>query len=292
MPYSIVAIGEALWDVFPDERRPGGAPCNVAYHAAQLGNRAAIITRVGSDADGDELVEFLADRGLTTAFIQRDTSHRTGTVRVVFIDGEPEYTIVENVAWDHLEANTHALDAISSANAVCFGSLAQRTPTGRASIQKLVAAASPTCLKVFDVNLRPPFIDRDVVETSLRLSDIVKMSEAEVDTLSALFSQTDLTAWLLSEMAVELVCTTFGPGGAAVTTSEGSTRVPASPVDTERGDFVGVGDAFIAAMTHRLVRGNDPASAVSFANRYAAIVARHRGAMPDLTEADHTHLAN
>ncbi len=292
MSHSIVAIGELLWDVFPDERRPGGAPCNVAYHAARLGNRASVITRVGSDADGDELVGFLAKRGLNTSLIQRDSAHPTGIVRVKFVEGEPEYTIVENVAWDNLQATPVALEAVSSADALCFGSLAQRSAAGRTEIQKLVAAAGPKCLKVFDVNLRPPFVDRALIEASLLLANVVKLNASEAETLSKLFGRTDLTSWLLSEMAVSLVCSTFGAEGAAVVTLSGSARVPASPVDTEGGDFVGVGDAFIAAMTHRLVRGDDPTAAVTFANRYAALIATRRGAMPDIDEADYARFVN
>ncbi|MCA8996856.1 MAG: hypothetical protein KDA80_07720, partial [Planctomycetaceae bacterium] len=122
----VIGLGEVLWDVFPDEKRPGGAPANFAYHAQQLGCRGMVVSRVGQDDDGDQLVTFLRGKGLETATIQRDPDHKTGWVSVTLDDaGHPDYIIHEGVAWDFLETDDTLVQAMESASAVCFGTLAQ-----------------------------------------------------------------------------------------------------------------------------------------------------------------------
>ncbi len=286
MTYNIVAIGEVLWDVFPDERRPGGAPSNVAYHATQLGDHGAVVTRVGADVDGEELTTFLDDRGVDVSCVQRDKEHPTGIVEVSFLEGEPQYLIVEDVAWDFIEPTEAAIALVRQADAICYGTLVQRSPASRHAVHELLLEARGQALVVLDVNLRPPFVDKAVLEASLKRSDVVKMSASEVKTVSSLLDQQDLVAWLLDDVGVEQVCTTYGKDGAAIATKDGRVEVPGVPVNTSDGDFVGVGDAFIAAMTHKLVRESDPEEALRFANRYAALVVTRRGAMPTISDAD------
>lgn len=286
MSKSIVAVGEALWDIFPDERHPGGAPTNVAFHAARLGNRSSIVTRVGEDEPGEQLVAYLREHGVDTSLVQRDRKKPTGTVRVEFEDGEPRYTIVTDVAWDHLEATEAAREKVCEADAVCFESLSQRHDVARASIQKLLADARGQALTVFDVNLRPPFLSADVLNASLRLSDVVKLGESEVAHVSSLLGRSDLLAWLLYEVGVTAVCITRGERGASMTTKSAEADVSGVSVDTSRGDAVGAGDAFLAALTHELVRETDMQEALRFANRYAALVATKRGAMPALSPSE------
>lgn len=286
MTYNIVAIGEILWDLFPDERRPGGAPSNVAYHATQLGDRGAVVTRVGADLDGEELTTFLENRGVDISCVQRDQEHPTGAVNISFVEGEPHYVIVENVAWDFIEPTERATTLVREADAVCYGTLVQRSPTSRHAVHELLLEARGHALVVLDVNLRPPFVDAAVLEASLKRSDVVKMSASEVQTVSTLLDKQDLVAWLLDDAGVGQVCTTYGKDGAAITTKNGRVEVPGVAVNTTDGDFVGVGDAFIAAVTHKLVRESDPEEALRFANRYAALVATRRGAMPKLSDID------
>ncbi|MBT8400739.1 MAG: carbohydrate kinase [Rhodothermia bacterium] len=286
MTYKTVAIGEVLWDLFPDERRPGGAPSNVAYHATLLGDRGAIVTRVGADVDGEDLITFLEKRSVDVSGVQRDKEHPTGTVQVSFVEGEPHYVIVENVAWDFIEPTEAAMALVREADAICYGTLVQRSPASRHAVHELLLEARGRALVVLDVNLRPPFVDARVLEASLKRSDMVKMSAAEVETVSDLLGKPDLIAWLLEETEVAQVCTTYGKDGAAITTKDGRVAVPGVAVDTSDGDFVGVGDSFIAAMTHKLVRESDPEEALRFANRYAALVATRRGAMPKISDVD------
>ncbi len=286
MSQSIVAIGEALWDVFPDGRHAGGAPTNVAFHAARLGNDSSIVTRVGDDEAGEQLVAFLREHGVDTSLVQRDPSKATGTVKVDFEQGEPCYTISTDVAWDYIAATEEARERVCSADAVCFVSLVQRHDVSRGSVHRLLSDARGQTLIVFDVNLRPPFISADVLRRSLEMSDVVKLGEAEVEHVSSLLGQSDLVAWLTGHMGVQAVCTTRGARGASLTTKSTTVNVPGIEVDTSSGDAVGAGDAFLAALTHQFVRGADLETTLSFANRYAALVATKRGAMPNLLPSE------
>jgi fructokinase len=272
---TIVAIGEALWDVFPDQRRPGGAPCNVAYHAARLGDRGVIVTRVGDDSAGADLVAFLRERGVVTDFVQRDGTRPTGTVSVTIEESEPRYAITDD-----------ARTLTRTADIICVGSLAQRSEPSRAGIHQLLSEARGQALVVFDVNLRPPFIDAEVIDATLRTADVVKMSESEVARLSMVLERPSLISWLLQDVGVRAVCVTRGKGGASITTLQGTVSTPGTAIDASTGDAVGAGDAFTAAMAHQLVRNATLQETLHVANRYAALVATKRGAMPVLSSDD------
>lgn len=285
---TIVAIGEALWDVFPDERRPGGAPCNVAFHAARLGDRGVIVTRVGDDPPGNELVTFLRERGVDTDCVQRDGTRPTGTVVVTLEDADAHFTITDDVAWDHMAAEDHARALASAADAVCVGSLAQRSEVSRAAIQQLLSDARGRALVVFDVNLRAPFIDLEVIDATFRVADVVKVSESELAQLSTRLAKPSLIGWLLQTVGVQAVCVTRGEAGASITTLEGTVSAAGVEVDGSAGDTVGAGDAFTAAMAHQLVRNATPQETLHVANRYAALVATKKGAMPMLSSEELT----
>ncbi len=272
--------------MFPDGRRPGGAPCNVAFHAAHLGDRGVIVTRVGDDAAGAELVAFLRDRGVDTGYVQRDGTRPTGTVSVTIEDSDPQYVITEGVAWDYIAPEDAARALPTTADAVCVGSLAQRSEASRAAIQQLLSDARGQALVVFDVNLRPPFIDAEVIDATFGVSDVVKMSESEVARLSTLLDRPSLIGWLLESVGVQAVCVTRGKGGASITTLQGTVSAPGVEIDPSVGDVVGVGDAFTAAMAHQLVRDATPQETLHAANRYAALVATKQGAMPVISSEE------
>lgn len=283
MAKTIVAIGEALWDVFPDRRRPGGAPCNVAYHTARLGDRGVIITRVGDDPAGAELVRFLGEGGVLTDYVQCDETRPTGTVSVTIADSEPRYAIAEDVAWDRIAASDEARALMRAADAVCVGSLAQRGEISRSAIHRLLSSARGHALVVFDVNLRPPFVDPGALGATFRASHVVKMNESEVTRASELLERPSLIEWLIHDIGVRAVCVTMGAAGASISTREGTVSVEGLSIDPSAGDAVGAGDAFTAALAHRLVRGAAPEEALRTANRYAALVATKRGAMPEVS---------
>ena len=286
MPKTIVAVGEALWDVFPDQRRPGGAPCNVAFHAARLGDRGTIVTRVGADALGVELVAFLAGQGVDTSYVQHDATRPTGTVSVSLASADPAFAITEDVAWDHLVAEPGARALARTADAICLGSLAQRGAPSREAIQRLLAEARGRALIVFDVNLRRPFVDPGVIDATLRAADVVKMNESEVASVETLLERPSIVTWLLEETDVRAVCVTRGPDGASITTRRETVSASGVEVDTSRGDTVGAGDAFTAAMAHQFVHRATLQHVVDAANRYAAVIASKRGAMPALSREE------
>ena len=283
MTETIVAIGEALWDVFPDQRRPGGAPCNVAFHAAQLGDRGVIVTSVGSDDDGDELVAYLRQRGVDTGYMQRDATRPTGTVVVKLAHSSPRYDITSDVAWDYIAPEDAASELAAEADAICVGSLAQRSSTTRATIRQLLSDVRGKAVIVFDVNLRAPFVDPEIILTTFLGADVVKMSASEVVEVSTMLDRPALVQWLVESVGVQAVCVTRGEKGASVTTSDRTVSVPGIEVDASAGDSVGAGDAFTAAMTCALVRQATPEQALLTANRYAALVATKQGAMPLLS---------
>ncbi|HVF28408.1 MAG TPA: PfkB family carbohydrate kinase, partial [Pyrinomonadaceae bacterium] len=153
--YTVVGLGEVLWDELPEGRRLGGAPTNFAFMTAQLGNRGVVASRVGADDDGEDARRILSERGLDSSDVQSDEAHPTGTVRVhLDAGGQPQYVITENVAWDYLEWTPQWEELAKHADAVCFGTLAQRAPQARATIRQFLGATRGECVRIFDVNLR------------------------------------------------------------------------------------------------------------------------------------------
>jgi fructokinase len=284
---SLLGLGELLWDCFPDRRRPGGAPANVAFHAQQLGLRAATATRVGSDPLGDEIGQFLQSQGLSLEFVQRDPLHGTGTVTVEPALTNTKYTFLPDSAWDFLEPQPALLAAMKSAAAVCFGTLAQRCPVSRESIHTCLAATLPDCLIVYDVNLRPPFYEREWIERSLRQARIAKLNDDEIRILSSMFEtniddNTDFARWLLDRYQLDLVCITRGGAGCLLVASDEVVDVPGRPIQVV--DTVGAGDAFTAALIRTQLEDWPLQRSAEFANRVGALVASHAGAMPVLRE--------
>ena len=282
---TVLGIGELLWDCFGDTRRPGGAPANVAFHAAQLGARGQVCSRVGCDDLGDALLDELSEHGVDTRLIQRDASHPTGTVTVD--DKRPDhptYTIHEKVAWDYMEFDEMAEEAAGRASAICYGTLAQRSPQSREAVHRTLDAA-PKSMRVCDLNLRPPWYDRDTIESSLHRCTIVKLNEGEAQQLAGLFGfgasgAADCAVHLLSRFNIALVCITRGRNGNLLITSEAHVDEPGRRVRVV--DAVGAGDAFTAALVCGLLWEWPLAAVSKFANEVGALVASRQGAMPAL----------
>ena len=185
----IIAVGEILWDLLLTGPQLGGAPANFAYHAHALGAEAAIITRLGNDEYGREIIRRLRNMGLPEGAIQVDESAPTGTVKVELSgEGLTHYTVQQNVAWDYIAATPEALAYARAADAFCFGSLAQRGAASRQAIRQLVAATPPRALRVFDINLLQNFYSREVIEESLEHSNVLKMNDDELPTLATMFN--------------------------------------------------------------------------------------------------------
>ena len=301
-PHLILGIGELLWDVLPGGMRLGGAPANFAVMAGRLGNHAVILSRVGRDDLGRQAIERLDLMPVETRFLEVDPFHETGRVTVSLEGGDPRYTIHEPAAWDFLELTNEWIRLAARADAICFGSLAQRNPQARQSIQALAAATSPACIRVFDVNLRRPFYSSEVIEQSLGLASVVKMNDAEaplVLDLLGLTLQGSLAASearstpeylrvaaerLLAEFpSLGTVAITRGGSGSLLVTRDQWDLHPGFPVKI--ADGIGAGDAFTAAITHYMLRGADLATLNEAGNRWGGWVASQSGAMPALPDS-------
>lgn len=285
---SVIGLGELLWDVFPDSRRPGGAPANVAYQAQQLGGRGLVASRVGNDELGREILEYLKDRGLDVSTVQTDPDHPTGCVTVDVSDAHhPTYTIHEDVAWEYLQSDDALLTAMGHAAAVCFGTLAQRSPVSRDAIRTALAAASCDCLIVCDVNLRQHYWSADCVTESLEAASVAKLNHEEARLLAPVLDcpaddLTEFSAELRRRYSLRAVCVTRAERGCLLVGSDEVADVPGRRVDVV--DAVGSGDAFTAGLITALLENWPLRAAAEFANEIGALVATQRGAMPDLAD--------
>ncbi|MFQ3648885.1 MAG: carbohydrate kinase [Gemmataceae bacterium] len=281
----ILGVGEILWDLLPDGRVLGGAPFNFVFHCHQLGQRATIVSRVGDDAPGHDLRASLRALGLSDALIQTDPVHPTGSVSVTLQDGQPHYSIHEEVAWDYLQSADSLDAALAGVHFVCFGTLVQRHPVSRATVQRLLRMASQQAIVLCDVNLRAPFYTREILESSLQLARWVKLNDDELVTLRQLFQlrgrgESGWIAALRQRFDVELVALTRGAAGCLIQTADD--EISASGVKVEVVDTIGAGDAFTAALVCATLEGRDLGEAATLANRYAATVATHRGGTPQI----------
>ena len=285
--YRILGIGELLWDVLPEGARLGGAPANYTVMAARLGNYAAVLSCIGRDALGDDARRVLSGFPVDIQLLQVDPEQPTGRVTVTLEDGQPTYTIHEPVAWDFLAATDTWLNEAARADAVCFGSLAQRSEQSRRTIHALVKATRPQCQRIFDVNLRAPFYTAEILRESLALASVVKMNDAEVPLVLSLLglgaaqSLREGAELLLAEFAgLTLVAITRGGEGSLLVGRSKWNEHPGIP--TNVADTIGAGDAFTAAMTHYLLRGAPLATLNEAGNRWGSFVASQSGAMPEI----------
>lgn len=302
---TIVGLGELLWDVLPDGKKLGGAPANFSVMSARLGNRAVIASRIGDDEFGREAMNYLEPLPAETEFIQVDPTETTGRVTVTFRNGQPEYEIHEPVAWDCLAFTPEWRDLAAETDAVCFGTLAQRSVESRTTIHRFLAATRPDCARVFDVNLRRPFYSRPLLAESLKLATILKLNDAELPIVLKLLSLKGIEAngvgahpelmeagakILLAEFPVELVCVTLGAHGSLLVSRSDRHYHPGIPVEV--ADTIGAGDAFTAALSTYYLKGEPLPVLNEAANRWGSWVASQSGGMPPLPEAVRAEIEN
>ncbi len=298
----ILGLGELLWDILPQGMRLGGAPANFAVMAGRLGNHAAILSRIGRDELGRQAIDRLDPMPVETTFLEVDAAHETGRVTVNFSDGEPHYTIHQPVAWDFLELSNEWIQLVERADALCFGSLAQRSLESRQTIQTLAAQSSASCIRIFDVNLRAPFYSAEVIEESVELATVLKMNAAEAPLVLELLDLTldqesagdgqRLSSELLRAAAdrilqgfptLQLVAITRGNRGSLLVNRDEWNEHPGFPVKV--ADGIGAGDAFTAAIAHYLLRGADLPTLNEAGNRWGGWMSSQSGAMPALPDA-------
>ena len=284
--YTVVGLGELIWDLLPGGRRLGGAPTNFAYISRLLGERSVVASRVGRDPLGREALERLARAGVSTSYVQTDDEHPTGTVGVtVDEEGEAHFNVNQNSAWDYLEWTNEWEALAARADAVCFGTLGQRAPGARSTIKRFLAAMRPNALRVFDVNLRHSFFDREMLNASLSHANVVKLNAEELPALAALLEtggdgERAISERLLRRFDLELVAVTRGARGSLVVNAKEAFEHAGFRVRV--ADTIGAGDAFAAALVQRLLRNAPLAEIADAANRAGAWVATHSGATPEV----------
>lgn len=303
LPLLVVGLGEALFDRFSPERVVlGGAPVNVAVHAHQLlGPRGEgiVASNLGADPLGDQVREEIAGRGMRTEFLTTTTDFPTGTVEVTVDEqGGPSYEIRENVAWDHLRYAPSWRQLADECSAVCFGTLAQRSPNSRKTIQQFLADSSQA-LHVLDLNLRQSYFSAELIDHSLRATNVLKLNEDELEIINTSLklgaavgnseppkigaARLHAIDALIERYTLQLVALTRGKHGTALFTDQEhhEADVPEYPRQPN-ADSVGAGDACCAAITVGLLLGKPLSQIVELANHAGAFVASQPGATPQL----------
>ncbi len=282
----VVGMGEALWDVLPEGKKIGGAPANFAYHVSQFGLPSCVVSAVGDDALGKEIVENFTSKGLNQHIAE--VPYPTGTVQVE-IDpaGVPQYEIKENVAWDNIPYTAHLEQLAEKTKAVCFGSLAQRNVVSRNTINRFLDAMPQTddTLVVFDVNLRQGFYNKEILCNSMKRCNILKINDEELVTVSRMFGYPGIDlqdkCWiLLGKYNLKMLILTCGINGSYVFTPGNVSFQPTPKVEV--ADTVGAGDSFTAAFIASILKGKSVQDAHSLAVQTSAYVCTKKGAMPIL----------
>lgn len=283
----IVGLGEILWDLLPGGKVLGGAPANFAYQTSQFGFEGYAVSAIGKDALGDEIIESLSSKSLNHKIERVDFP--TGTVQVT-LDGKgiPQYEICENVAWDNIPFTPEIEDLARKASTVCFGSLAQRSEVSHKTILRFLELLPEDALKVFDINLRQHFYSKEIIDNSLKHSNILKINDDEVVLVAGLYrwngmEEAEVCRKLVEMYNLKLVILTKGTNGSYVITSGEEFFRPTPKVTV--ADTVGAGDAFTAGFVASLLRGKTIPEAHKTAVEVSAFVCTQNGAMPILPDS-------
>ena len=284
----VVGLGEALWDVLPEGKKLGGAPANFAYHAGQfLGQENTLaVSALGEDRLADETIESLKEHGLS--YLMPRVPYPTGTVQVTLDDqGIPSYDIKENVAWDNIPQSEEIMAVARNCRAVCFGSLAQRNVVSRETIHRFLDNTPSDCMKIFDINLRQNFYNKEIIMESLQRCNVLKINDEELVLIGRMFGYPGLDmenkCWLiLGKYNLDMLVLTCGTNGSYVFTP-GQMSVQETPV-VEVADTVGAGDSFTGSFCAAILSGKSVAEAHKLAVSVSAYVCTQNGAMPVLPE--------
>ncbi|QBG48039.1 carbohydrate kinase [Verrucomicrobia bacterium S94] len=285
--FNVAGIGELLWDVFPEHKRLGGAPANFSCHCGQLGANAKPVSCVGADPLGKEIREGLNELGMSADFIFETPEYPTGTVDVVLNEaGKPTYEIHEDVAWDHIPCPEELKAFAATLDAVCFGSLSQRSGESRGSIRSFICEVPDNALKIYDVNLRQSFYSKPIIAESLELANVLKLSDEELPVLADYFDLQGDTVEQLKALrrlfSLKLIFFTRG--------KDGSILLSAHEIDDCAGceglavDSVGAGDSATAALCMGVLQGWPLSKVNLYTNEVSTFVCMQKGATPVLPE--------
>ena len=286
MTRKIIGLGEVLYDVLPEGAKLGGAPANFAYHASQFGFDAMAVSAVSYAALGDDALQTFDNNGLK--YIVPRVAYPTGTVKVSLdADGVPTYTFTPNVAWDHIPFTPEMEDGAKEARAVCFGSLAQRSQDSRNTIHRVLDTTPDDCLKIFDINLRGNFYNKEILQENMKRADILKINDEELVTIGRLFNYPGLDmenkCWLiLGKYNLTMPVLTCGTNGSYVFAPAEKSFQPTPHVDVV--DTVGAGDSFTGSFAAAILSGMPLADAHRLAVEVSAYVCTQQGAMPRLPQ--------
>jgi len=284
MKKRVVGLGEVLWDLLPERTCLGGAPANFAYITTLMGDQGIVASRVGEDSRGLEALRRMEELGLDIDHVETDREHPTGTVKVE-LDGKgvARFEIAHPVAWDFLQWTPDWQRLAENVDAVCFGSLAQRSEESRATVRNFLRATPPATLKVFDVNLRQTYYSAEVLAESMKLADIVKLNDDELPKIMSLAKiphKDDVSSAqrLISTYDLKLLCLTRGGRGSLLVRNGDASEHPGFRVPV--ADTVGSGDAFTAGLVHEYLQGASLDLMNEVANLVGAWVTSEVGAMP------------
>lgn len=282
MEGKIIGLGEILWDMLPTGKQLGGAPANFAYHVCRLGGNGWAVSAISDDELGREIKSTLSTKKLNT--ILEEVNEPTGTVQVTLnAAGVPTYDITEGVAWDHIPFTKRIGDLAKETSAVCFGTLAQRSPESRATIHEFIENMPDGSLKVYDINLRQNYYDEKIISDSLRLADILKINDEELEIVSKMLSlsgtQEERCRAISRAFNLKFVILTKGGDGSEVVLED---KVHISrPGKIDIVDTVGAGDSFTAAFILAYLRGESLEKAHTLATEVSSYVCTKAGAMPE-----------
>ena len=283
----IVGIGEALWDMLPEGRKIGGAPANFTYHVSQFGLDAVAVSAVGDDELGAEIRQTFEEKDLQTQLAT--VPYPTGTVAVTLdAKGIPQYEICEGVAWDNIPFSPELEELAHNTIAVCYGTLAQRNSVSRKTIESFIAAMPADGIKICDINLRGTFYNKEILESSMRACDILKINDEEIDEVSRLLgaefpTQRMAALNLMSRYEVDILILTCGTNGSYIYSMDGTESFLPTP-KVKVADTVGAGDSFTGAFIAALLCGKDIKKAHALAVEVSAYVCTQNGAMPELPD--------
>lgn len=281
----IISIGEILFDQFPDMRRIGGAPFNVAAHLKSFGFDTTFISRVGRDKDGEELISAVSSYGLNPSYIQRDPLHPTGKVNISLDEnGNATFNICKDTAYDFLELTTDMIEKISQADLIYFGTLIQRTTRKSfLTLHELLSLRKPSARTLCDINLRPGCYTKKTIFETLCVTDVLKLNREECKKVSDLLSgpdhETDIIHWLIHEFDIRMVSLTEDSDGSRLISKEGSFITQAEKLPIVR-DTVGAGDAYAAVLAGGLLKKWEPEKLLKTASRFAGKICTIQGALP------------
>ena len=283
----VIGIGEVLWDIFPEGKELGGAPANFIYFAKQFGAESYIISTVGKDVPGNEILAKLNSFGLNTYYVSVNNEHLTGVVDIILDDtGNPDFKIQKNVAWDYINWSEDIKNIAEVADAVCFGTLAQRSKVSRDTIRKFLHSTRDECLIILDLNLRQSFYNKEIIETSLEYADILKLNDEEFNAVTEMFcvsgSEPEVLSELLNNFNLQLIALTKGENGSILYSRKGESfkKIPVDNIV----DTVGAGDSFTSVLVMGLLNNIPLKDIHKKAAEVSAFVCSREGAMPEMPE--------